>query len=252
MGTFFSPLIFAQSLLRTGGITWGYWILAILPLPLLFWFLRLPAPAIRNGKVDGKGSKQKDRLLVFLIALFLGLYVGIEVGFAGWIASYALEMELAEEAAAAYLTSAFWGAFTLSRLLSIPLALRVRPGVILPVDLGGALLSLSALTLWPNSVALTWAAAVSLGWFLASIFPTMLAVAERRLEITGRVTSWFFVGASSGAMIIPWLIGQLFARVGPKAAMAALLVNTVAAAALVALLLWRSTRPTAERAGRHA
>ena len=243
VGTFFSPLIFAQSLLHSGGITWGYWLLALLPLPLLLWFLRLPAPPLSRTPAGVGALRHKDNLLVLLIAVFLGLYVGTEVGFSGWIASYALAMGLAEEAAAAYLTSAFWGAFTAGRLLSIPLAARIRPSTILLIDLAGALLSVGLLLLRPHSVALTWIASISLGWFLASIFPTTLAVAERRLAITGRVTSWFFVGASSGAMTIPWLIGQLFARRGPQIIMVAFLVDLLVATALFAVLRWRSARP---------
>lgn len=243
VGTFFSPLIFAQSLLHTDDITWGYWALAVLILPVLLWFLRLPGPAIGTAPAGGDGIRQKDNLLVFLIAVFLGLYVGTEVGFSGWIASYALEMGLADEAAAAYLTSAFWGAFTAARLLSIPLAAWIRPSRILLLDLLGALLSVGIFLLWPHSLLLTWGATISLGFFLAAIFPTTLAVAGRRLVITGRVTSWFFVGASSGALTVPWLIGQLFARQGPQVMAMALLVDLVAAAAVFSLLLWRSAQP---------
>ena len=41
------------------------------------------------------------------------------------------------------------------------------------------------------------AGTLGLGFANASIFPTMLNLAERRLIITGNVTSWFFVGGSS-------------------------------------------------------
>lgn len=243
VGTFFSPLIFAQSLLHSGDIVWGYWALALLVLPLLFRFLRLPAPPIHKPQAEGSGGSQQDRLLVLVIALFLGLYVGTEVGFGGWIASYALALGLTGEAAAAYLTSAFWGAFTVGRLVSIPLAARVRPSRVLLVDLSGALLSVGLLLLWSHSLLLTAVATVTLGLFLAAIFPTTLAVAERRLAITGRVTSWIFVGASGGAMIVPWLIGQLIAWRGAEVMGVALLVDLLGAFALFVLLLRRSTRP---------
>jgi len=59
---------------------------------------------------------------------------------------------------------------------------------------------------------------------MASIFPTMLSLAESRLHITGLVTSLFFVGASSGSMTLPWLIGQLFEPVGPWVAMTAIFI----------------------------
>jgi MFS family permease len=65
----------------------------------------------------------------------------------------------------------------------------------------------------------------------------MIAVAERQLTITGRITGWFFVGGSLGNMSIPWLIGQLFEPWGPRITMTIiLLVMTLAGVALVPLV----------------
>ena len=44
VGAFLSPILVAQAILRTGDITWGFWGLALLILPLFVWVLRLPAP----------------------------------------------------------------------------------------------------------------------------------------------------------------------------------------------------------------
>ena len=49
--------------------------------------------------------------------------------------------------------------------------------------------------------------------------PTTLNMAERRLNITGQITGWFFIGASSGGMFLPWLIGQFFQSRGPQTTM---------------------------------
>ena len=52
---------------------------------------------------------------------------------------------------------------------------------------------------------------------MAAIFPTALSFASRRLEVTGRVTAWFVIGASLGATLTPLIIGQLFPVIGPRA-----------------------------------
>ena len=39
------------------------------------------------------------------------------------------------------------------------------------------------------------------------------------MVITGTITSWFFVGSSLGAMVFPWLMGQLFESINPIAIM---------------------------------
>jgi FHS family Na+ dependent glucose MFS transporter 1 len=153
---------------------------------------------------------------VVLLALFFFLYVGVEIGFAGWIFTYAQAQSLAGQATAAYLTSGFWGAFTLGRLAGIPLGARVRPRWILLVDLLGALGGLALMLARPDSLAALWAGTLALGLFLASIFPTTVTLADRRVGLTGRMTGWIFSGASAGAMTLPWLMGQLFDRSGPE------------------------------------
>ena len=62
-----------------------------------------------------------------------------------------------------------------------------------------------------------WAGAIGLGFFNATIFATMFLWAERRMDMTGSIARWFFVGASLGAMTFPWLVGQLFGKVSPYA-----------------------------------
>jgi fucose permease len=44
----------------------------------------------------------------------------------------------------------------------------------------------------------------------------MISFAGRHMATTGKTTAWFFVGASSGGMLIPWLIGQWFESTGPR------------------------------------
>jgi FHS family Na+ dependent glucose MFS transporter 1 len=241
IGAFVSPIIVAQTVLMSGDIIWAYWVLALLMLPVAAWLLRLPSPPAQTVVPDDPVGRV-DHLLVTLIALFFFLYVGAEVSFGGWIFTFAVTLNLANETIAAYLTSAFWGALTLGRLLAIPIAARLRPRVILLSDLAGCLVSLSIILLWPNSLAALWLGTLGVGLSMASVFPTTLSLAERRMTVTGRVTGWFFVGASAGAMFLPWLIGQLFETIGPRVMMLAMMVNLMAAAAVFVGLVVYSTR----------
>jgi hypothetical protein len=70
----------------------------------------------------------------------------------------------------------------------------------------------------------------------------MLSLAESRMHITGQVTSWFFVGGSSGSMALPWLIGQLFEPVGPRVVMVAILITMSLAMATLITLVTYSAR----------
>jgi fucose permease len=71
---------------------------------------------------------------------------------------------------------------------------------------------------------------------MASVFPTLYSMAGRRMSISGQVSGFFFVGASLGAMSLPWLVGQLFEVLQPEAMMVCLFV--VLALALVLLVIY--------------
>jgi fucose permease len=238
LGAFLSPVIIAQSLLLRGSIRWGYWLIALLMLPLAAWMLRLPSPANREDREKNRSGFANPLVVGLLAALFF-LYVGAEVSFGGWIYTYTLATRLVEGAAgtarAATLTSAFWLALTVGRLLAIPVAARLRPSAILATALLGGLGSV-ALILWgPQTLPIVWAGTLGAGLFLASIFPTLMSFAERRMVISGSVTRWFFVGSGAGGMLLPWLIGQLFETKGPDVTMFGIL-----ACLLLALLVFTS------------
>jgi FHS family Na+ dependent glucose MFS transporter 1 len=148
---------------------------------------------------------------------------------------------LSESSNAAYLTSAFWGALTMGRLLSIPLALRFRPRVILLVDLIGCLVSVGSVLLWPDSVTTIWIGTLGLGLFMASIFPTTLTWAGRHMKMTGQVTGWFFVGTGLGGMVLPWLIGQLFEQIGPLGTMFAIAIDLLIAFGVYLVMISMAT-----------
>jgi fucose permease len=74
---------------------------------------------------------------------------------------------------------------------------------------------------------------------LAPIFPTTVALAGRRLQISSRVNAWLLVGGSLGGMTLPWLLGRTFGAWGPQAMIAALLVALLLAALVLLPVLPR-------------
>jgi fucose permease len=67
-----------------------------------------------------------------------------------------------------------------------------------------------------------------------------MTLAEQRLHLTGSITSWFFVGAGIGHMILPWLIGQFFEPLGPTSMVGVLMVDLVINVLVLALVLGKS------------
>ncbi len=243
LGAFLAPIVFAQTMVAMGGIRWGYWLLAISVLPIAYWLFRLASPVqsvertVAAGSGDTPARTPINWRLTALAMLFMCVYVGAEVGMGGWIYTYAVEMGLASVTTAAYLTSAYWGAFMVGRLLSIPIATRLRPRVILWTDLIGCMVSVALMALLPHSRWAVWAGAFGFGLFVASIFPTVITWSERRMNMSGQVTSMFLVGSSIGAITFPWLIGQLFDRFGPWVTMPAILVFVIILAGVFIVLM---------------
>ena len=250
LGSFAAPVILAQAFRMDRGIGLGYWVMAGLCLPVIFSLFRLPSPKpapdqapLGEGDQQAVGNTVGEMIgSVSLLALFLFVYVGVEVGFGGWIYTYGLQSGLESEATAAYLTSAFWGAFTAGRLFGIPVATRFRPRRVLAVDITGAVLALGLILLWPESRGAAWIGTIALGLFIASVFPTTLALIEGQLHLTGKITSWFFISAGLGGVFLPWLIGRLAVELSPLAIPRTLFWSSLIAAGLLVVYLLRTFR----------
>ena len=218
VGAFLSPILLAQIISITHEIYWVFWTIALLSLPLAIWFWFLPEPPAHH-RVEAQNHSPIPLQPVLLIVLAFVLYVGAEVGFSNWIYTYAITLGLATTISAAYLTSAFWGLFTIGRLFGIWVAGRASTNTILFMDLAGCFAGLGLIILGHLSAPLLWVGSSILGLSMASIFPTILMLAGKSMRVTGTITGWFLVGAGLGGMFLPWLIGQAFALLGPGSMM---------------------------------
>lgn len=241
LGASVSPLIIARVLLVTGGIQWVFWLFAIMSFPLALWLWALPEPPAGKAAHEN-GSAPFPLVPVALLVLAFVLYVGAEVGFGNWVYTYAITLGLGTSITSAYLTSAFWGTFTLGRLIGIWVSTRARPAAILIVDLLGCLASLGVILFWNDSAIALWTGAIGLGLFMASIFPTTLMLAGERLRITGAVTGWLLAGASVGGMFLPWGIGQAFVRIGAGSMPFLVLVSVILNLMAILLFLARPVK----------
>lgn len=215
LGSAISPLIVEQVEKISGNINWAYWVLSLSVLPVCFFLLRLPSPDNPHTN-DGESKIKVNLLLAILVGCSFFLYTGFEASLINWIHTYTTQTGLGDKSAAYKLNSVFLLLFTFGRLLSIPIAARLRPRTILICDFCGCILSVAAILIWPAAVNVLWVACCTLGLSMASIFPTMLAFAERRMTLSGKLTGYLFSAASGGSMILPWIVGQFFVAVGPQ------------------------------------
>ena len=226
VGAFIAPLIVASVMKATSDIYWVYWSFAIAALPIAAFIWNLPSPPARATPEEHKATPLPVLPVAVMVLCFL-LYVGAEAGYGNWIYTYAFKLGLETDITANYLTSAFWGFFTLGRLLAIWVSTRLRPISILAIDFAGCLASIGLILLFRDSAIVLRVGSILLGISLASIFPTFLTLTEERMHITGSMTGWFLVGAGLGGMLMPWLIGQAFAQIGPGAMITIVLASVV-------------------------
>jgi fucose permease len=227
VGSLIAPLLLAQVLLRTNDIYWLYYSFAILSVPIMIWLWLLPEPS-HSLHEDTEVSSTFPVVPVILIVLLFLFYVGLELGFGNWIYTYALTLNLGTTVTAAYLTSLFWGSFTLGRLLGVWVSTRMRAHTTIVVDLIGCTISTIIIMVWKESSLALWIGTFGLGLSMASIFPNIMMLAGERMQITGAITGWFLVGSGAGGMLIPWLLGQIFAHTGPQLMTTVLLAVTLA------------------------
>jgi FHS family Na+ dependent glucose MFS transporter 1 len=235
VGALLAPLLADRVVVATGGIRWVYWILSGLTVPVVIWLARIPSPekpAFQKEEQAGGQPMQQYTLLIVMLAALFFLHTGTELGFGNWVFSYAVASKVGPDTIARLLNSVYWGGFTLGRVIAIPLALKMKPRTMLLVDFIGATASVTLMLLLPGWPPAVWIGTFGLGLSIASMFPTSLNFAERRIPITGRVTSYLLIGANAGAMVLPWVVGQLFEPVGPQS-----LILVVEAAVVLGLVL---------------
>jgi len=226
VGAFISPLIVAGVLKSTSDIYWVYWAFAIATLPIAVFIWSLPSPPARATPAEDQETPLPLLPVSVMVLCFL-LYVGAEAGYGNWIYTYAFKLGLETEITANYLTSAFWGFFTLGRLFGIWVSTRLRPITILYLDFAGCLASIGLILFFRDSATVLRLGSILLGVSLASIFPTFMTLTEEKMHITGAMTGWFLVGGGLGGMLFPWLIGQAFAKIGPGAMITIVLASIV-------------------------
>lgn len=242
VGSLIAPFLVGQILPSTGDVFWVYFIFSLICLPTAVWLWFLPEPP-RQTQTKERVSGSLPLVPVLLIVIMFLLYVGLELGFGNWIYTYTLTLGLGDISAAANLNSVFWGTFTLGRLLGIWISTRLHARTILLMDILGCAIGILVIMFWKDSSAALWIGTILLGLSMASVFPTLIILAGERMRITGTITGWFLVGSGTGGMLLPWLLGQIFARTGPGMMTTVLLLDLIGMLIFLLIFLFRRADP---------
>ncbi|HXF21217.1 MAG TPA: MFS transporter, partial [Streptosporangiaceae bacterium] len=190
-----------------------------------------PEPAAPAAPADGPAAPSpgpvtpgpqpaattRRRGLVALAGLGYLLYVACEAGVAGWIPAQLASVGYRTSFAAG-VTSGFWAAMTVGRLLIVPVS-RVVPARRIVLAACVLLLAVLALTALPAAAP---AAYVAAGLAAAPVFPVGLAWVGAAFPGQRHATSWALTGALVGGVIGPAVVAAVVSVAGLHAVPAVL------------------------------
>jgi FHS family glucose/mannose:H+ symporter-like MFS transporter len=189
-----------------------------------------------DGGTDRQGAKPYGGVAV--VALAYLLYVGCESGVAGWIPAHLVALSYSPRFATA-VTSGFWGAMTVGRLVVVPVsrAVDARWMVLAACSLLALALALTAVP------AIAPACYVAAGFAAAPIFPIGLDWVAAAFSGYRPATSWALTGSFAGGIAGPAVVAGVVSLAGLHAIPAVL--SGFAAASALAFLAVRFERARA-------
>ena len=225
-----------SSYLVTGAAVLLLGALMLFTLPL--WQLRADAAE----RVKAKRQPMFDSLrqpIVLIGLLFFFLYGGIEIG-TGQLANTLLTeaRALPQEIASSWV-SAYWGSFTVGRILMGLLAIRLGDRLLLQVSFALSVAGAALLFLNPSE-ALSFAGLLGIGFGLAAMFPILILQTNARVGVDHAANAiGFQVGcAGLGGAALSGLGGIFAEHVGAESISLFILIG----AAMAALIYWLMLR----------
>lgn len=213
-GAMLGPL-WAGALLAASGERWivfsgigGYEGITLLVL------LASRAPAPRQDAMAEEGFVLPGNPTAWVMGAVLFLYVGAEFGLGAWVSSYARASADAGVFAAALLTSGYWSALALGRVISGVYFTRGREAsLLLAVSIAGAGVSSLVLALSSGNIALSAVSVFGAGLFLGPIWPATIAIASE--DALAHATAATVTMGNAGGVAIPWVQGRVLVGAGP-------------------------------------
>jgi MFS transporter, FHS family, Na+ dependent glucose transporter 1 len=219
LGSFLSPFVFGFLLSAHGTYHDMYRLLGCVGIIvgiLALFLIQDAKPAPQEKPTGGKAVAPSVAPFAIAAGLYLFFYVSAEITYGGWVFTYATTRSLMDAVNAAYLTSLFWFAFTVGRLISIPLSMRFSPARIIPFAIAGGLGFLALGIALPPSGYLLWVISAGTGFCMAPLWANGYSLASRSIPMTAKVSGLILLGDSIGATILPGLLGVVIERAGAE------------------------------------
>ncbi|MEN6369132.1 MAG: MFS transporter [Thermotogota bacterium] len=213
LGALAAPFLVAAVATPNAPLSWTYWTLAVIPVPVALVLFRVPPPT-HKSEADRSADAPVTRITALPTAIVF-LYGGAEAVFTSWL--YTFVDSHAGATMATNVSGASWAAFSLSRLAGVVVARRTSPSRILAVDYAASLLFVVPLLALPGADWAIWIGAAGVCAAIASIYPTTIILFGRGRPLSARFVSTIIIASCLGGMTFPWLTGRLLPVTGPAA-----------------------------------
>ncbi len=238
LGAVLGPLWAGTVLELSGGRGVVFGGIAVVPAVAAAIMLVSPGASPAAADTPAAAARLPITLTAWIMAAVLFLYVGAEIGLGSWVSSYSREAAGAGVMAGAVVTSGYWGALALGRLLTGALLSRGHDaGLVLLAAVAGAGLASLVLALSGGELAVAAAAAFATGLCFGPVWPMAMGIGSaggRSSAPAALVT----VG-NAGGVLFPWLQGLTLASAGPDEGIAMTAALCAAMLLLAGLALTR-------------
>ncbi|KAI1301676.1 Major facilitator superfamily domain-containing protein 4A [Halotydeus destructor] len=158
--------------------------------------------------IPTQDSKYYVTYIIVMCALLVNCDVGLEQNFFSYMQVYAVlgPLKLAASTGA-YMLSAFSAAFAAGRFSGIILATKISAGSMLYLD-GVIMLTGSCVILFWNTEFGLLVGSIIVGFGCSTVFPTIFAYAEERINVTTYVAGTFMFFGTFAGLIVPHLEGE--------------------------------------------
>jgi MFS family permease len=157
--------------------------------------------------------------VLFLVLLFLFYHINmyVEQVMMSYLTSFAIKYLGWSVQQASNVLSLYYLFHFGSRVAAIAIIAFMQPRTMMACNISitaVACLMLLAVNVWPSML---WISSALIGYGVASTFSTGILWISATIRVTGRVSSTFIIGSSSGSMVAPLIVGLLFDNATPMA-----------------------------------
>jgi fucose permease len=218
VGAFGGPALISLSLSLVGSGLVVLWAAAVGLVIMAFLATKVHTPYESTKQEKTQSDNVYGSLTLWLMGLVMLIYVGIENGLGGWSTTYTNQTTGLSLEKSALVTSGYWGALTIGRLVAAMIGSRIAARTLL---FGAFVLSLAAGLVFAISTGYlipTVASILLISFFGGAVYPTMMSLIITTFShAPGKAASIGAAMGSVGGMLIPLAQGYLQEQVSPSA-----------------------------------